>query len=59
MTGWIIVMGTIVCSFVWLHEKIEWLGIGIIGAIIIGFSIFGNISKNQKNRKHMMILPYM
>jgi len=51
LIGWLIVIGIIVYPFVWLHEKIGWIGIGIIGAIVIGIGILWNISKSKKEQK--------
>ena len=39
LIGWIIAISVIAYPFVWLHEKIGWLGIGIIGAILFGLAI--------------------
>lgn len=51
LIGWLIVIGIIVYPFVWLHEKIGWIGIAIIGAIVIGIGILWNISKSKKEQK--------
>ncbi|MBU4185682.1 MAG: hypothetical protein KKI12_08390 [Proteobacteria bacterium] len=51
LIGWLVVIGIIVYPFVWLHEKIGWIGIGLIGVIVVGFAIFYNISRSQKEQK--------
>jgi len=49
--GWLVVIGIIVYAFVWLHEKIGWVGIFIMGAVVIGVGIFWNIGKTKKEQK--------
>jgi hypothetical protein len=51
LIGWLVVIGIIVYPFMWLHERIGWLGICFIGVIVIGIGIFWIVSKSQKEQK--------
>ena len=51
LIGWLVMIGIIVYPFVWLHEKIGWVGIGTIGVFVIGGGIFWSISKTKKEQK--------
>jgi len=51
LIGWLVIIVLIVYPFVWLHEKIGWVGIGTIGVFVIGGGIFWSISKTKKEQK--------
>lgn len=51
LIGWLIVIGVIVSPFVWLHEKIGGVGIGIIAVMAVGIGIFYNFGRHQKDQK--------
>lgn len=51
LIGWFVVIGIIVYPFVWLHEKIGWVGIGTIAVFVIGGAILWSINKSKKDQK--------
>jgi len=49
--GPLIVIGIVAYPFVWLHEKLGWIGISILGAILIAGIVYWNILASRQDEE--------
>jgi len=49
--GILIVLGIIVYPFIWLHEKIGWIGIGAVAVLIISGGIYWHMLSAKKEKE--------